>query len=366
MEGTAMKEWSTAYMAALSAPEDLTPFFPQPLTFSAQTVRQAVRLRRGGNALRLVLSNEFGREPLVIDEVTVSVGGPALPAPYQETTRWEIPAGATVTSDVVPLPTLAGDELVVSTFFAGTAQPSAYLHSAQRTGEIEPGGESFTSLYWISRVLTDAPADGPVVVSIGDSITRGDATSVDRDQRYPDHLQRRLATAAAGAGGAVVLNAGIGGNRLLGPLVGSTMPDRFERDVLRVPDATHVVIMGGINDIASGSPAGELIDALFTLARRAAERGIQPVLGTITPFMGSKYESFRADGNEEVRSAVNHAITSQRDWPVADFANQLSQTGDPTLLAAPYNSGDGVHPGDAGARALADAIPLDALRGEAA
>jgi lysophospholipase L1-like esterase len=353
-------EWSTAYIAALGDPRIIPPFFPQPRTFSGETVRQAVRLRRGGNGLRLVLSNEFGREPLVIDEVMVSAGGTTLPARRRAAARWGIPPGQTAVSDPVPLRTRTGEELEVGVFAAGAAQPGAYLAAAQRTGESHPGTERFASLYWITRVLTDgAPAGGPVVIAFGDSITRGDGTSVDRDQRYPDHLQRRLA--AAGAAGAVVLNSGIGGNRLLGPLFGPAMPDRFERDVLSVLEATHVVIMGGINDIAAKSPANEITEALFALARRAAGHRIQPVLGTITPLMSSSLESFRADGNEDVRRTVNDAIRSQAHWPVADFATHVSETGDLARLGTPFDSGDGVHPGDAGARALAEAIPLEAL-----
>jgi lysophospholipase L1-like esterase len=349
--------WTTAYLAALGDPDGTPPFMPQPRSFSAQTVRQAVRLRRGGGALRLVLSNEFGHAPLVVDEVTVADG---VPVRCQGGARWEIPPGGTATSDPVPLATTAGDELVISCFVSGDAEPAAYLHSAQRTGEVLPGAGRFTSLYWITRVLTDAPAAGPVVVALGDSITRGDGTSADRDQRYPDHLQRRLL--AAGIEDAAVLNAGIGGNRLLGPLFGPTMTERFARDVLGVPEATHVLIMGGINDLALGSPADDITGALFALARRARRHGVQPILGTLTPMMGSVYEMFRADGNEERRQAVNQAITGQRDRPVADFAAALADPDDPTRLAAAYDSGDGVHPGDAGARALAETVDLDLLK----
>jgi hypothetical protein len=131
--------------------------------------------------------------------------------------RWEIPPGRTATSDPVPLAIAAGDDLVVSCLVSGDAEPAAYLHSAQRTGEVLPGAERFTSLYWITRVLTDVPAADPVVVALGDPIIRGGGTSADRGQRYADHPQRRLL--AAGIEGAAVLNAGIGGNRLLGPLV---------------------------------------------------------------------------------------------------------------------------------------------------
>lgn len=373
---TSSAAWTTAYAAALADPADTLAFMPQPESFRAQTVRQVVRLRRGGTQLRLTLSNEFGHAPLVIDKVAVGAarGGPARTAALGGSARWEIPPGAAAASDPVPLPTAAADEVAVTCYVAGQAEPGAYLHSAQRTGYAAPGDQasqdqpdgpggarSFASLYWITRVLTDAPASGPVVVALGDSITRGDGTTVDGEQRYPDHLQASLL--AAGLDGAVVLNAGLGANRLLRPGLGPAMTERFARDVLGVAEATHVIIMGGLNDLGlpallggARPTADQVIDGLLGLARRAAGRGIQPVLGTMTPFLASRYAFFLAEGNEDIRQAVNHAIMTQRDWPVADFAAALADPADPGRIAAGYDSGDGVHPSDAGARALAAAV----------
>jgi lysophospholipase L1-like esterase len=367
--------WTTGYLAALAGTADTLPFLPSPRRFAGQTVRQRIRLRRGGEAARLVLSNEFGRAPLVIDAVTVSDGAFAstVPALRQGAVGWEIPVGAIATSDPLPLFTTAGAELVVDCLVAADPGAGAWLHSAQQTGEVAPGSqlgrprlagaERFTSLYWIARVLVDGSAAGPVIVALGDSITRGDATTPDLDQRYPDHLQRRLL--GAGIDGAVVLNAGIGGNRLLRPVVGPSMRDRFDRDVLGVGEATHVLILAGTNDIALPSMLGqerpaadEIVGGLRALAGRAAEHGVQPVLGTITPFGGSSLEAFLADGNEDIRRAVNDAITAQTDWPFVDFAAALADPDDSGRLASAFDSGDGVHPGDDGARALAAAVDL--------
>jgi lysophospholipase L1-like esterase len=367
--------WTTGYLAALAGPADTLPFLPSPGRFAGQTVRQRIRLRRGGEAARLVLSNEFGRAPLVVDAVTVSDGAFAstVPALRRGAAGWKIPVGATATSDPLPVSTTAGAELVVDCFVAADTEAGAWLHSAQQTGEVAPGSqlgrrrlagaERFTSLYVIARVLVDGLARGPVIVALGDSITRGDATTADLDQRYPDHLQRRLL--GAGIDGAVVLNAGIGGNRLLRPVVGPSMTDRFDRDVLGVAEATHVLILAGTNDIALPSmlgerrpAAGEIVDGLWSLARRAVAGGVRPMLATITPFGGAAMEAFQADGNEDVRAAVNDAVRGQTEWAVADFAAALADPGDPTRLAAAFDCGDGVHPSDAGARALADAVDL--------
>jgi lysophospholipase L1-like esterase len=381
--------WSTAFAAALADPADTLPFMPQPAAFHGQTLTQRVRLRRGGSRLRLVLSNQFGTGPLVIDAVAAGreTGGSRQPVLLGGRAGWEIPPGATAVSDPVALPVTAGTELEVACYVAGSAGPAAFLHSAQRAGRAEPGnqtaatgafgagapgasasgdqdggGQAFVSLYWIAQVLTDAGADGPVVVAFGDSITRGDGTSLDGEQRYPDHLQARLL--AAGLPGAAVLNAGLGGNRLLRPRVGPPMTGRFARDVLGVAGATHVIIMGGINDLGlpgllgeQGPAAGEIIDGLFSLARRAAEQGIQPVLGTMTPIVG-RYAFLSAAGNEDIRQAVNRAVLAQPEWPAADFAAAVANPADPARIAAAFDSGDGVHPNDDGARALAGALDL--------
>jgi hypothetical protein len=107
--------------------------------------------------------------------------------------------------------------------------------------------------------------------------------------------------------------------------------------VLDIPEAIHVLIMGGINDLAMGSPAGDITGALFALAGRAQQHGVQSILGTMTPMMGSVCEMFRAGGIEDVRQAVNQAIIGRRDWPVADFAAALADPDDPARLAAAFD-----------------------------
>ena len=365
--------WTTSFLAALAGPDVPVPFPPRTREFADQTIRQAVRLRRGGSSLRIQLSNEFGRVPLVIDEIAVR-GTPEreVPALRYGVARWEIAAGATATSDPISLPVEAGDELAVSCFVAGRSGPATYLHSAQRTAEVAPGNQatqrqltgaqSSPSLYWIGRVLVDRPSEGPVIVTIGDSITRGDFTKANADQRYPDHLQRRLPARA------IVLNAGLGANRVLRPGVGPSMTQRYERDVLSVAEATHVIVMGGINDIALPARLGEprpavaeIVEGLWALARRAEDRGIRPLLGTITPVGGSMIENFVASGAQDLRLAINHAIRTRSDWPIVDFAEAVAERGDPERLASRYDAGDGLHPNDDGARALADEVKLDLL-----
>jgi hypothetical protein len=107
----------------------------------------------------------------------------------------------------------------------------------------------------------------------------------------------------------------------------------------------------GLPAVLGGAPPSghALAEGLFTLAARAKEHGIQPIVGTTTPFSRS---------DEQIRGTVNRAVRSQRDWPVADFAAAVASQADPARLDPALDSGDGLHPGDDGARALAGAVDL--------
>ncbi|MET9495612.1 GDSL-type esterase/lipase family protein [Streptomyces sp. NPDC006552] len=342
--------WTTAHFAALAAPDERLPFLPVPLDLSGRTVRQTVRLARGGRSLRLVFSNAHGESPLVFHELTVSgTRG------ERRLGRWEIPAGAVEAGEEVGLPVEAGDELVVTARVADGAPTPTYLHSAQRTGSA--GDEEFTSLYWLTQVLVDEERPRTVVVAFGDSITRGDGTSVDGEERYPDHLRRALAGT-----GTVVLNAGLGANRVRVEGYGVPMAERFTTVLDAVPEATHVIILGGTNDIALPSLYGgdqpapqELSDTLLALAARARERGLRPILGTVPPFGTGELPVFQEPASEHLRTTVNKTLAAQQDVPVVDFAAALADPDEPTRLAPAHDSGDGFHPSDAGARAMAAA-----------
>ncbi|HXT89377.1 MAG TPA: hypothetical protein VN714_08965, partial [Trebonia sp.] len=97
--------WTTSYLAALASPAQALAFMPQSRAFGDQTVRQAVRLGRGGSRVRLELSNEFGTEPLVIDEVALTNArtGDTVAALHAGDAQWKIPDGNTVASDPVSL-----------------------------------------------------------------------------------------------------------------------------------------------------------------------------------------------------------------------------------------------------------------------
>ena len=134
-----------------------------------------------------------------------------------------------------------------------------------------------------------APPQAGAIVTLGDSITDGTASTIDTNNRWPDHLARRLAKAGAQM---AVLNAGIGGNRVLNEGNGPSALARFDRDVIAQTGVTHVIVFEGINDIGRGrqnaSPsAADLIGAHTQLIERAHARGIKIYGATLTPFEGA-------------------------------------------------------------------------------
>ena len=150
--------------------------------------------------------------------------------------------------------------------------------------------------FLLARVEVSAPANAAAVVAFGDSITDGARSTVDTNNRWPDHLARRLAAAGRPV---AVLNAGISGNRVLSDGAGVSALARFDKDVLLQTGVTHVVVMEGINDIglARNNPspsAADIIAGHKQLIERARARGLKIYGATLTPFEGAAYSVPRA------------------------------------------------------------------------
>jgi lysophospholipase L1-like esterase len=218
------------------------------------------------------------------------------------------------------------------------------------------------SWFLIARVEVAADPRTAVVVAVGDSITDGTRSTPDTNNRWPDHLARRLA--ARGGGTVAVLNAGIAGNRLLSEgaaQAGVNILARFDRDVLLQPGVTHVVVMEGINDIgqARQNPtpsSADLIAAHQQLIARARARGLKVYGATLTPFDGANY--WTAEG-EAKRQALNQWIRTSGSYDaVIDFDAVTRDPQQPTKFLPQYDSGDHLHPNDAGYRAMGEAVDL--------
>jgi len=121
-----------------------------------------------------------------------------------------------------------------------------------------------------------------------------------------------------------------------------------------------VIVELGVNDINFyGDSADRIIEGLRQIANRLRDHGVNPVVCTIGAF-GNMVGWTPA--SETTRLAVNDWIRGQHDYTyVIDQATILSDPADRSKLLAAYDSGDGIHPNDAGAQVLVDSIALNRL-----
>jgi lysophospholipase L1-like esterase len=222
----------------------------------------------------------------------------------------------------------------------------------------------------VSGISVLAPSTTKVVVVLGDSITDGNRPVLTALHSWPEELARRLA-ARGGKGAYAVANAGISGNRILAPGLAAEMGisglARLDRDVLRVEGLSHIIVLEGINDIGTSGQtlfgnnpvvtADDLIMGYRQIIARGHQRGAKVVIGTITPFGGSLSHS--SPEKERTRQAVNAWIrTSGEPDGVVDFESAVSDPSDRSRLQAGFDSGDHLHPNEAGLKAMGDAVML--------
>ena len=369
----AQARWLASWEAAIGA--DSTP----PIT--GQTVRQFARISRGGPRIRVVFSNATGTKPLHVGDAHAAMAGTS---PGTVDTRSDhavtfhglasavVAPGASVTSDPVDLPVGDLARIGVSARFASDSPVEVGHLVAGETIFIAPGshaGEAYMagarkSLqgYYLSGIEVDDAAAG-AVATIGDSITDGLNATVDKERRWPDRLAERITGRPTAP--AAVINAGLTGNMVqtLGPATfGPPATARFERDVLSRPGVRWVILAEGINDlIAATDPAQtvqDLIAAYQDLVEAAHARNVKVFGATLLPFGGAD-PAYYSPAKDAGRQAVNAWIRTAGAFDgVLDFDALMRAPGNPSLLKAAYDSGDHIHPNDAGYAAMGDSVPL--------
>jgi lysophospholipase L1-like esterase len=346
-----------------------------------QTVRNVVFVSVGGSQVRVRVTNAFGTTPLRVGHASVAVqssGADAVAGTVREL-RFRghrgvtIPAGRELFSDPVPLRVTSLSTLLVSAYVPDPTGPLTnhpftaqgnFLAAGDRAVDVAGSGYGGTPCWMVADGVDVAPARPVIgsVVALGDSITDTSATTGNANHRWPDYLARRLA-AVPGPTMSVV-NAGLGGNRVLlprdgEPFYGVPALDRLERDVFAQTGVRTVIVLEGVNDIGFDATAPDLIAGLREIADRTHAAGLRVIGGTITPFGGSFIES---ESRNRTWAAVNDWIrTSGTFDAVVDFAAATAAPGDPAALNPAYDSGDHLHPNDAGTEAMAGAIDLPLL-----
>jgi lysophospholipase L1-like esterase len=377
------KGWRTAWSAA---PDSAGPELP------AQTLRQVVRTTTGGTGVRVRLSNLFGTAPLTVGaaHVALSAGGSRVTARSDRPLRFggrsavTIAPGASVLSDPVDLTVGARQPLAISLYLPapvavstihGFGLQTAYLKaSGNATASADfPSTATDDSRYFISDVEVRGRDAGRTLAIVGDSLADGVGTNNDQDARWPDELAARLQAEPALASIGIA-NEGIAGNRVLhgasNPYVGPSAVSRFARDALDKPGVRWILVHEGVNDITASllladpkeHVTAEQVEAgLRALAEQAHARGIRIWAGTLTPLAGTR--KFYSEGVERERQAVNAWIrTADVFDAVVDFDAALRDPQDPTRLNPAYDSGDHLHPNEAGYRVMAQQVDLRLLR----
>ena len=349
------------------------------------TIRYRLIVSAGGRQVRLRLSNEAGIAPLQLSDVSVGIAGTAFdarphtlkPVSFGGKSGITIPAGAPALSDPVDLAVQPGTSLLVSVHGPETfiltgngASALAVSPGAQTMAESLNSATPMGGRPIVSGISVLAPATTRTVVTLGDSITDGNRPDIAALHSWPEQLARRLAE-RKGRRVYGVANAGISGNRLLGPGLANEMGisglARLERDVLRVDGLSHIVVLEGTNDIGTSGhtmfgdnppvTADDLIMGYRQIISRAHQRGVKVVLATITPFGGSMSHS--SPEKELTRQAVNAWIrTSGEPDGVADFDAAIRDPEKPSQMQARFDSGDHLHPNEAGSREMGSAVKL--------
>jgi len=363
-----------------------------PFQFNRQTVRQVARLSIGGSRLRVAISNEGGTTPLHIGaarlarhaEGSAVVEGSDRPLRFGGQTEVIIPPGARLVSDPVDIALPALAEVAVSLYLPQPSQPAGFHFDARQTAYVADGDLSAaqrlpaTATAWSTRVyvsglMVETQQPPITVVTLGDSLTDGNGSTPGANTRWPDALAERLA-----GSNVAVLNAGISGGRLLKDGMGRAGLERAGRDVFSQPGVRAMVVLLGTNDIGwPGGPfapdepavsAQAVIQGLRQLAEMAHAHNVRIMAGTIAPteraLEGTPLEGHYSPDKDKVRQAVNRWIRESRVFDaVVDFDALLRDPARPSRLKAAMDSGDHLHPGDAGYKAMAAAIDLDALLG---
>ncbi len=387
----AKRQWVATWTASQQAPEP--PIIGAvPAQFANQTLRQVMHVSIGGDTVRVRLSNEFGRTPLRVGEVRIAqqlAGASIVPGSdrvvtFGGRTAVTLPAGAPLLSDPIAFSVAPLSNVVLSLYLPDTVQVGTF-HSlgVQTTYVSSPGNftaavtppvaATTTSWFFVSGLSVRAEKRAGAIVAVGDSITDGFASTVDANRRWPNRLAARL-QARADLRHVAVVNHGISGNRTLHDFIGPNALARFDRDLAGSPGARWVILLEGINNIGipgafglanEAVSADDIIAGHRQLIARAREQGLKIFGATLTPFEGTLFPGYFTAAGEAKRQAVNAWIRSSGEFDgVIDFDKAIRDPAQPSRMLAAYDSGDRLHPNDAGYQAMADAVDLRLFRSE--
>jgi lysophospholipase L1-like esterase len=171
------------------------------------------------------------------------------------------------------------------------------------------------------------------LVCIGDSLTEG--YGIDLSKRWTEVLMEDLESVD-------IVNSGISGDTTAGMLA------RFYPEVIQ-HHPTHVIIMGGTNDLWFNLSDRQIISNIMAMTRHARHHGIQAIIGIPTPYYPSSESATIEDSEMEDR--LNHyqealeAFALEDGLPVIQFYEGMDDS---------FFIDDGLHPSEAGHKQMAE------------
>ena len=350
-----------------------------PDRIAGTTIEQPLTLAMSAQHVRIEFSNRYGDRPLEIAEGSVrclDAGTDQVLSrlTFDNAIRASAPAGGRVISD--PLAVAGCRRLAVSIRFF-SANGGDFHWDARETSRYETADGAqgtMTARLALSAVYGDVRVKG-VVVALGDSITDGNGAPIDAMVRWPDDLARNLAPHDI-----AVVNGGISGNRLLRDGMGKALIERLATDAFALPRVDTVVLLIGTNDIAwPGTPFAADEPAMTLDAMKAGFRsaiaqadlqGVRMIVATIAPFNGAlpgtpMHDTYWTPEKDRLRRAFNDWLRSEHgSAELFDLDRLVADPANPLRLLPAYDSGDRLHPGAIGNRAIADALTTIIQSGE--
>ena len=352
-----------------------------PKDVAEQTVRMIVHTSIAGKRLRLELSNAFGKTVVSIGNAHVAIRTSESsidPASDRQlkfggSASVDLRPGVVLVSDPVDLDVKAMSDLAVSLYIVKSEGTPTNHTPGLHTAYISKGDTSAassmpepttsTSYLWLRSIDVVASANDFAIACLGDSITDGFATTVDKDQAWPTLLAKRFGERKSGPHVAVI-NEGISGNQVVRDGAGVSALARLDRDVLSQPGLRWIVLLEGINDInlhgqvadPTALTAEDLIKGDEQIIARAHLHKIKVMGATLTPeegvwLSGPVGEATRLKLNEWIR-------TSGAFDAVVDFDAAVRDKEHPARMREEFNPGDHIHPNDLGNGVMANAFQL--------
>ncbi|MCU4562382.1 SGNH/GDSL hydrolase family protein [Acinetobacter sp. WU_MDCI_Abxc222] len=384
-------EWITTWAASPQKVWNKDFVFPTliPEQISNQTIKQISQISLGGEAVRLVFTNQYGDQPLYIDKTTVGlVKGQSLksksayPVYFSGKLKAQILPGKQLISDPIQLPVPDHAQLMVNTFiqrpttfktFHWDAKQTSWLITGNQTANLNTpsSAKTTTARLLLSAVEVKPKRKAHVVAVIGDSITDGATATLDANTRWTDFLAKRLSPHQV-----AVINSGISGNRLLTDGMGDSALDRLKKEVFQYSGVKTLIVLVGINDISwpgtAFAPKQQIptFEALTQGYKRVVDeahrQGIQVIGATLLPFSGAlpntPLDNYYQPNKDQLRQRINHWIRTSHTFDgVLDLEQGLKDPKHPDRLNPIYDSGDHLHPNDRGNQQMANLVDVNQL-----